>query len=151
MDTEILEAQIKKLKTGFANSDFVLYYSNESTTMDKQSWDSNKLFGLINRQNSSIAISIPDEIENISLPLEKQLQAESYNTVYFDCFVGSNFFDSDFQNTLLARLLIVNSLVQSEYKVLLRYFPCGATYTAQKTKFNPEYNIHLSTQIISSL
>jgi hypothetical protein len=151
MDTEILEAQIEKLKAGFANSDFVLYYSNESTTMDKQSWDSNQLFGLINMQNSSVAISIPDEIENISLPLEKQLQAESYSAIYFDCFVGSNFFDSDFQNMLLARMLIVNSLVQSEYKVSLRYFPCGAAYTAQKTKFNPEYNIHLTTQIISSL
>jgi len=129
----------------------VLYYSNENTTMDKQSWDRNKLFGQISSQNSSIAISVPDELENISVPLEKQLQAESYRAVYFDCFVGSGFFENDFQNMLLARMLIVNSLVQSEYKVSLRYFPCGAVYTAKETKFNPEYNIDLSTQIISSL
>ncbi|GHU79754.1 hypothetical protein FACS1894145_4580 [Bacteroidia bacterium] len=151
MDTEILETQIEKLKTGFANSDFVLYYSNENTTMDKQSWDSNNLFSLINAQNSSIAISIPDEIENISLPLENQLQEESYSTIYFDCFVGSSFFDNNYQDMLLARMLLVNSLIQSEYEVSLRYFPCGAAYTAQKTKFNSEYNIHLKTKIISAL
>jgi hypothetical protein len=151
MDAEILKTQIEKLKTSFTKSDFVLYYSNENTTMDKQSWNKNKLFGLIDSQNSSVAISIPDELENISLSLEQQLQDESYSAIYFDCFVGSSFFDNNFQNMLLARMLIVNSLLQSEYKVLLRYFSCGAAYNAQKTKFNSEYNINVSTQIVSSL
>jgi len=151
MDTEKLKAQIEKLKTGFSDSDFIVYYSNENTTMDKQSWDRNKLFGQISSQNSSIAISIPDEIESISIPLEKQLQEESYSAVYFDCFVGNEFFEKKFQDSLLARMLIVNSLIQSKYSVSLQYYPCGATYTEKKIKFNTEYNINLTTKIISSL
>ena len=151
MDTEKLKAQIEKLKDSFSGSDFIVYYSNENTTMNKQSWDKNKLFGLINSQNSSIAISIPDELESISVPLEKQLQEGSYSAVYFNCFVGSEFFDNNFQDMLLARMLIVNSLIQSQYNVSLQYYPCGATYNQEKIKFNPEYNINLSTKIITSL
>ena len=151
MDTEKLKAQIEKLKAGFSDGDFILYYSNENTTMDEQSWDRNKLFGQISSQNSSIAISIPDELESISAPLEKQLQEESYSTLYFDCFVGNEFFDNNFQDMLLARMLIVNSLTQSGYRISLRYYPSGATYNQEKVKFNPEYNIHLTTKIISSL
>jgi hypothetical protein len=151
MDTEKLKAQIEKLKASFSDSDFIVYYSNENTTMDKQSWDRNKLFGLINSQNTSIAISIPDELESISVPLEIVLQEESYSAVYFDCFVGNEFFDKNFQDTLLARMLIVNSLLQSKYSVSLLYYPCGATYKQEKIKFNPEYNINVSPKIISSL
>jgi len=151
MDSEKLKTQIEKLKTGFSDNDFILYYSNENTTMDEQSWDRNKLFGQISGQNSSIAISIPDELENISAPLEKQLQRESYSAVIFDCFVGDNFFDNDFQDMLLARMLIVNGLIQSKYTVSIWYYPCGATYNQEKIKFNPEYNIKLTTKIISSL
>jgi len=151
MDTEILKTQIEKVNAGFSGSDFIVYYSNGNTTMNNQSWDKNKLFGLISSQNSSIAISIPDELENISVPLEKQLQDESYNAIYFDCFVGSEFFDNDFQNTLLARMLIINSLVQSKYSISLQYYPCGATYNQDKIKFNPEYNMNIKTKIISSL
>ena len=151
MNTETLKTQIEKLKTGFSGSDFIVYYSNENTTMDKQSWDRNKLFGQINSQNSSIAISIPDELESISVPLEKQLQRETYSAVYFDCFVGSEFFDNNFQDMLLARMLIVNGLIQSEYSVSLLYYPCGVTYSQEKIKFNSEYNINLSTKIILPL
>ena len=151
MDTEKLKAQIEKLKNSFSDGEFIVYYSNENTTMDKQSWDKNKLFGQISSQNSSIAISIPDELESISVPLENQLQEESYSAVYFDCFVGDEFFENNFQDQLLARMLIVNSLLQSKYSVSIQYYPSGATYKQEKIKFNPEYNIHLSTKIISSL
>jgi len=151
MDTEKLKAQIEKLKTGFSGSDFILYYSNENTTMVNQSWDRNKLFGQISSQNSSIAISIPDELESISVPLEKHLQEESYSAVYFDCFVGNEFFDNNFQDTLLASMLIVNSLLQSKYNVSILYYPCGAAYNREKIKFNPEYNISITAKIISSL
>ena len=151
MDREKLKTQIEKLKTGFSDNDFIVYYSNENTTMDKQSWDRNQLVGLINSQNSSIAISIPDELENISVPLEKQLQEESYTTVYFECFVGNEFFNNNFQDMLIARMLIVNSLLQSEYSVLLQYYPCGATYNREKITFNPEYNINITTKIILAL
>ena len=151
MDTEILKAQIEKLITGFSDKDFIVYYSNENTMMDNQSWDKDKLFGLISSQNSSVAISIPDELECISIPIERQLQKESYNAIYFDCFVGSEFFDNDFQDTLIARMLIVNSLIQSKYNVSLIYYPSGADYNREKTKFNSEYNITLKTNIISPL
>ncbi|MCL2652092.1 MAG: hypothetical protein FWD60_13855 [Candidatus Azobacteroides sp.] len=151
MDIEILKAQIEKLKSSFSDSDFIVYYSNENTTMDNQSWDKDKLFGLISSQNSSIAISIPDELENISFPLEKRLQEESYSAVCFDCFVGNEFFDNDYQDMLLARMFIVNSLIQSKYSVLLLYYPSGATYNQEKMKFNPEYNINLTTKIIPFL
>jgi len=151
MDTEMLKTQIEKLINGFSGSNFVLYYSNKDTTMDTLSWNKGKLFELINSQNSSIAISIPDELENISVLLEKCLQKESCSTVYFDCFVGNEFFDNNFQDMLLARMLIVNGLIQPEYNVSLLYYPCGATYSQEKIKFNPEYNIHLKTKIISSL
>ena len=151
MDTEILKTQIEKLKTGLSGSDFIVYYSNENTTMDKRSWDKNKLFGQISSQNSSIAISIPDELESISVLLEKQLQDEYYSAVYFDCFVGNEFFINNFQDMLFARMLIVNSLMQSNYNLALQYYPCGATYNQEKTKFNPEYNINITTKIISTL
>ena len=151
MDTEKLKTQIEKLKTGLSGGDFIVYYSNENTTMDKQSWDKNQLFRQISSQNSSIAISIPDELENISVPLEEQLQKESYSTIVFDCFVGNEFFDNNFQNTLIARMLIVNGLLKSKYNVSLLYYPCGATYNQEKIKFNPEYNITITTKIISSL
>jgi len=151
MDAEKLKTQVEKLKNSFSDNDFILYYSNESTTMDKRSWDRDQLFGLISGQNSSIAISIPDELECISVPLEKQLQEESYSAVEFDCFVGDEFFDNDFQNMLLARMLIVNGLMQSKYSVSIQYYPCGATYSQEKTKFNPEYNINLQTKINTSL
>jgi len=150
MDTEKLKAQIEKLKNSFTSDDFILYYSNENTTMDQQSWDRNKLFGQISSQNSSIAISIPDELESISVPLEKQLQEESYSAVFFNCFVGNEFLDKKFQDTLLARMLIVNSLTQSKYSVSLMYYPCGATYNEKQIKFNSEYSINLITKIISS-
>ena len=151
MDTEKLKAQIEKLKNSFTSDDFILYYSNENTTMDQQSWDRNKLFGQISSQNSSIAISIPDEIESISVPLEKQLQEESYSTVYFNCFVGNEFFDKKFQDSLLARMFIVNSLERSKYNVFLQYYPSGATYNNEKIKFNPEYNINVTIKINLSL
>jgi len=151
MDTEKIKTQIEKLVPSISGNDFILYYSNENTTMDERSWDRNKLFGLISGQNSSIAISIPDELENISVPLEKQLQRESYNAVVFDCFVGDNFFDNDFQDMLLARMLIVNGLIPSKYSISIRYYPCGASYNQEKTRFNPEYNINFTTKIISSL
>ena len=151
MDNEMLKTQIEKLKSSFSDSDFIVYYSNENTMMDKQSWDRNKLFGQISSQNSSIAISIPDELESISVPLEKSLQKESFNAVFFYCFVGSEFFENNFQDILLARMLIVNSLIQSKYKLSLHYYPCGATYNENKIKFNPEYNINLTTKIILSL
>jgi|GEM_PF-3579103 len=151
MNTELLKAQIEKLKAGFSGSDFIVYYSNENTTMDNQSWDRNKLFGQISSQNSSIAISIPDELENISAPLEKQLQEESYSAVSFDCFVGNEFFDNNFQDMLLARALIVNSLIQSKYRVTLQYYPCGATYNQEKIKFKSEYIMNVTTKIVSSL
>ena len=151
MDAEKLKTQIEKRINSFSDSDFIVYYSNENTTMDNRSWDKNKLFGLISSQNSSIGISIPDELESISEPLEKQLQKESYSDIYFQCFVGADFFDKNFQDTLLARMLIVNSLTKLKYKVSLRYYPSGATYTKEKIKFNPEYNIKITTQIISSI
>ena len=150
MDTEMLKAQIEKLKTGLSGSDFILYYSNEITTMNNQSWDRDKLFEQINSQNSSIAISIPDELENISVPLERQLQRESYSATHFHFFVGNEFFNNDFQDTILARMLIVNSLIQSKYDVSLQYYPGGATYRQEKN-INPEYNINLKTKIISAL
>ena len=151
MDTEKLKTQIEKLKNSFSGSDFIMYYSNENTTMDKQSWDRNKLFGLISSQNSSIAISIPDELESISVPLENHLQEESYTAIHFRCFVGSEFFDKKFHDMLLARMLIVNSLLQSVYSVSIQYYPCGASYNQEKIKFNPEYNINVSPKIISSI
>jgi len=151
MDPEKLKTQIEKLKNSISGNDFIVYYSNENTTMDSQSWDLDKLFGLISTQNSSIAISIPDEVESISVPLEKQLQEESYDSIYFDCFVGNEFFDNNFQDMLLARMLIVNSLIHSKYRISLLYYPSGASYNLEKIKFNPEYNIRLSTKIISSL
>ena len=151
MDTGKLKAQIEKLITNSSGGDFILYYSNENTTMDKHSWDKNTLFGQISSQNSTIAISIPDELESISAPLETQLQEASYSAIYFDCFVGADFFEKKFQDMLLARMLIVNSLLNSKYSVSLQYFPCGATYNQEKIKFNPEYNINVITKIISSL
>ena len=151
MDTETLKEQIEKLINSFSNSDYIVYYGNENTTMNKQSWNENKLFEEINSQNFSATISITEELENISVPLENQLQEKPYNTVNFHCFVGSDFFDSGYQNELLARMLIVNSLIQSKYTVSLQYYPCGASYNQEKTKFNPEYNINLITKIISSL
>jgi len=151
MNTETLKKQIEKLKNSFSDSDFIVYYSNESTAMDKQSWDRNKLFGQINSQNSSLAVSIPDELENISVHLENYLHSASYNDVTFHFFVGNEFFNNSHQDMLLARLLIVNSLTQPKYSVTLQYYPCGATYNQEKMKFNPEYNINLQTKIISVL
>ena len=151
MDTEKLKAQIEKLKNSFLDGDFIVYYSNENTTMDNQSWDKNMLFGQISSQNSSIAISIPDELESISVPLEDQLQEKSYSNIYFHCFVGNEFFNNNYQDMLIARMLIVNSLTKSKYKVFLRYFRVGATYSNEKIKFNPEYNIKIETKIIPSL
>lgn len=151
MDTEKLKTQIEKLTNGFSGSDFIVYYSNENTTMDERSWDRDKLFGQISGQNSSIAISIPDELESISVPLEKHLQDKSFSAVSFHFFVGSEFFDNNFQDMLIARMLIVNGLVQSKYNVALQYYPCGPAYSQAKVKFNPEYNIHLTTKIITSI
>ena len=151
MNTEILKTQIEKLKSNFNSSDFILYYSNENITMNKQSWDSNKLFGQISSQNSSIAISIPDELESISVPLENYLQEEYYSAIFFYCFVGNEFFDNNFQDMLLARMLIVNSLIQSKYSISLQYYPCGANYKQEKIKFNPEYNIKITTKINISI
>ena len=48
-------------------------------------------------------------------------------------------------------MLIVNSLTQSKYNISLQYYPSGATYNYEKIKFNPEYNINITTKIISSL
>lgn len=151
MDTEVLKVQIEKLKNSLSTSDFIVFYSNENTTMNNESWDRDKLFGQISSQNSSISISIPDELESISVPLEKQLQEESYSTIYLECFVGNSFFDNNFQDTLLARMLLVNSFVQSKYNFSIQYYPCGANYNEKQIKFNSEYNIHLKTKIITSL
>jgi len=151
MENEKLKKQIEKLKTSLTESDFILYYSNEKTTMDNQSWDKNKLFAQINSQNSSVAISIPDELETISILLENQLPEESYSAIHFDCFVGNDFFNNNYQDMLLARMLIVNGLLKSKYIITLQYFPCGATYNYEKIKFKPEYKINFTAQIISSL
>ena len=151
MDTDTLKAQIEKLKNSLDNSDFIMYYSNENTTMDRDSWDRDMLFGQINSQNSSIAILISDELESISVPLEQHLQEKLYSTLYFHCFVDNGFFDSKYQDELLAQMLIVNSLLQPKYSVSIQYYPCGASYNQEKIRFNPEYNINLITKIISSL
>jgi len=151
MDAELLQEQIEKLKNSFSDSDFIVYYSNENTTMNRFSWDQDLLFGQINRQNSSIAISIPDECENISVPLEQHLQEKTYNNLYFHCFVSSDFLNCNYQDEILARVLITNSLIQPKYSIFIHYYPCGASYTYEKTKFKSEYNINVITKIISSL
>jgi len=151
MDTEILKDQIEKLIIDFSDSDFILYYSNESATMDGYSWNKRELFRQINSQNSSIPISPPDELEKISIPLEQHLQDKSYSDLYFHCCIGSKFFDNDFHNKLFARMFIVNSLIPSKYNIYLRYYPCGDFYNPEKIQFDTEYNINLIPKIISSL
>lgn len=166
MDKDIFKEQIVKLKTTFTNSDFVLFYSNAEIVMDVQTWNQQELFGLISNQSSSVAVSVFDELENISVLLEKYLQMEiieddfgmkqikskfDYESISFDCFIGEEFFDNDKQNSLFARMLFANSLNQQNYNVDIFYYPCGANYTDEIVKFNSQYSINKKSEIKKSL
>ena len=166
MDKDALKEQVVKLKTTFTNSDFVLFYSNAKKTMDVQTWNQGDLFGLISNQSSSIAVSVFDELENISALIEKYLQMEiteddfsmkqiksklDYESISFDCFVGEEFFANDMQNSLLARMLFVNSLNQKNYNVDIFYYPCGAYYTDEIVRFNSQYSINKKLEIKKNL
>jgi hypothetical protein len=173
MDKDILVKQIIKLKSecNANNSAFVVFYSNAEKIMNAENWDENELLSLIYEQMSSIAISISDELDIISELLEKYLESEikkdtddfreiistlGYKSISFDSFVGDEFFDNDYQNTLLARMLLANSLTQDQFTVDINYYPCGANYRNEKdekkerkrTKFNSIYTINKEPIII---
>jgi hypothetical protein len=162
MDKDVLKEEIMKLKSEYANSDFVLFYSNEKVVMDTETWDEKELSGLISHQISTLAISVSEELEFISELLGKYLQLEivkdtfglkkivsklDYDLINFDCFVGDDFFNNDYQNSLLSRMLFVNSLNQEGFNVDIFYYVCGASYDKETIKFNSQYTIKKEPKI----
>lgn len=164
MDKDLLKEEILQLKNSFeGKSDYALFYSNAKEIMDMQSWNQQNLFGLISNQSSSVAFSVFEELDAISVMIEKYLQMEiseddngykmissklEYESISFDCFVGDNFFDNNQQNTLIARMLFANSLNQQNFNVDVFYYPCGALYSDETIKFDSKYSINNKTEII---
>jgi hypothetical protein len=157
MDNDKLKEQIHTWKDRYSHSNFVLFYSNAGKIMDTETWNERELFGLISNQSSSIAISVKDEFETLSLLLEQYLKMEiakdngdcrkivstlHYKTIFIDCFVGAGFFAGDYQNTLLAKLIFANSLNQSDFEINVSYYPCGAYYNTETVQFDPVYSIN---------
>jgi hypothetical protein len=163
MDKDNVKQQITKLKNSFANSDFVIFYSNGKMKMDNETYNERDLFHAISNQSSSVAVSVYDEFEELSNLLEKYLQLSiteddagfkritsnlNYESISFDCVVGNEFFDSDYQNALLLKLLFANSLNQNNFNVDVFYYPCGAFYGNEITKFNPQYSFNKESIIV---
>lgn len=162
MDNDLIKEQLNKWEERYSNDDFVVYYSNSGKTMNASNWNKNELFQLISNQSSSISISIIDELETLSQLLEKHLKMDisedkngfrhitstsNYESISFDNFVGESYFSNDYHNILLSKLIIVNSLNQTNFSVDVFYYPCGADYEEKTIQFNSAYSINTKPNI----
>ena len=159
MEKSKLMEQVKIWKDSRLSSDLVLFYSNSTNnpkmTMDAKNWSEQELFGLISTHMSSVAITVIDEFDALSVLLEKYLKLEiieddfgfrrvvsafDFDAISFYFFVGSDFLGNDYQNLLLAKLLLANSL--DNFSVNVCYYPCGANYNDETIKFKTEYGLN---------
>ncbi len=159
MNKNDLIQQVIDLQQKFDNNtDYVIYYSNESLIMDRTTWEFKKFASSVAESGSFYSIDIPAEIELISNNIEKNLQLEydienskvesKNNTTkcILDCFVGGRFVRS-YQNALFARLLIINNLQNSDFDVEMIYYPCNFNYTEETLQFNPLYRLNIHPTI----
>lgn len=162
MDNDLVKEQIHRWKERYSKDKFVLFFSNSGKTMDAENWNESELFGLISNQSSSISISVKDELETLSILLEKYLKLEisqddngflrvvstlKYKSLSFDNFVGNSYFLNDHHNVLLSKLLITNSLNKTDFAVDVFYYPCGAGYEEKTIQFNSTYSIRTKPYI----
>lgn len=165
MDKDSLIEKIGRLMSGQleGKNDFVLFYSNEEKIMDCTSLNLRELSGLISTQTSSIEVPSFVELDNISTLIEKYIQREikndeegypyfhlinDYEYISFDCFVGNDFFYNDYHNSVVARALIANSLIQNNYNIEINYYSCGANYSDSTIKLDSQYTITTKPNII---
>lgn len=147
MEAGLVKRQIERFAPIFRQGDFVLYYSNAKRVMDAQTYDEQELFGLVSEQMSSYDITLYQELDMISVLLEKyfeleldgnhQVYSRQYNRLVFDFIVGKDFLDKDYPNDILARGILINSL--DEIDMQFNFYPCGSDY--QKVELNPLYQI----------
>jgi hypothetical protein len=148
MNIEMVKDQIRILKNEFQNEDFVLYYSNYQMSMNATNYSEKELFGLINEQMSSSAITLFDEINKIGELFDRYLNVEfdenerlistKYSQIIFNCIVGDNFVEDKYQDEVFARSILINSL--NDFNLQINFYPCGAKYF--DVKFSNQYNIN---------
>lgn len=147
MEAGSVKRQIERFALIFRQGDFVLYYSNAKRVMDAQTYDEQELFGLVSEQMSSYDITLYQELDMISGLLEKyfepeldenhQVYSRRYDRLVFDFIVGKDFLDKDYPNDILARSILINSLMEADMQI--NFYPCGSDY--QRVELNSLYLI----------
>lgn len=135
--------KVKEYVQQHRNDNFVIYYSDvKPLVMLKRDYAESELVGTITSQSSSIAMHPLREINNVSEILEEN----SFSKVAIACFVGTQFFEDRYQNSFVARLLLVNKL-NDEAKATLTYISCGESLNTVNTEFYERYSIAVKPNI----
>lgn len=147
MKPDSVKRQIEQFAPVFRQGDFVLYYSNTKREMDAQTYDEQELFGWVSEQGASYEITPYQELDTISVLLEKYFEPEldenhrvysrRYNRLVFDFIVGKDFLDNNYLNEILARGILINGL--NDVDMQINFFPFGSDY--QKVELDSLYQI----------
>ena len=134
------------------DEDFVLLFSNSyPKTITSKISDVEDISKEIANTSSFNSIDIPEELncflnifENNEIcqivkdTLENKLRIKPkgvYTAISFDCFVGDEFFDNGFNNSLLAKFLFASDLQLKDFNVDIYYYNTS-TLDKSKIEFN---------------
>lgn len=142
VSTSKLITEINCCMSQYQKEKYVVYYSDvKPMVMDQTNYNWSYLENAISTQNSTVSISTLKELNSVSEILERY----NYSEIDLHCFVGSEFFENGYQNSLIARLLIVNEL-NKPHTTKLTYHICGTYQSGMDTAFNEKFNINVTYQ-----
>lgn len=140
-----LENGLKQSINQYKKDNFIVYYSDVTPlTMDKSNYNVETLSNTILNNSSTYSITPQKEVDGLSTLLESRFKG---GDVILECFVSDDFFDNDYQNSVVARFLIVNGF-QNSPSVTVNYHICGGNVKESKSTFDKKYNINNTTSIV---
>ena len=139
-----LDSKIKSSIEKFGNDNFVLYYSDATPlVMDKSNYDKEKLSRTIFGNMSTYSITPRQEVDGLSNLFERSYKG---GEVVLDFFVTDDFFDNNYQNSVVAHFLIDNGLHNSQSASVVFHI-CGGKVNNNAVSFNEAYNVKNKTEI----
>ena len=138
-----LSSTLEQFMQSHQGDNFVIYYSNVTPiVMDRTNYREDNIQSEIVKHNSSVSIMPLREIDRMSETLENY----NYSRVDMHCFIGSQFFESGYHNSVIARFLLVNRLNDGE-KINLVYHVCGSLQNGVDIDFAERYSINVQPTI----
>lgn len=140
-----LEEGIKNAIEEYKNDNYIVFYSDASPLeMTKKNYKEETLMNAIFNNNSTYSIAPQREVNALSTLFEKNYGGGG---VVLECFVSEDFFDNNYQNSVVANFLIVNGL-HNDTGVTVRYHLCGGKVKEEAMAFTSRYNIQNKTTLV---